>query len=323
MRKLIGLCAIALMSACGGGNGGDDVAANVNVTVGLTTVPSIQATVATGRSIADLTLSAKVTGELPALNGKTIYVVLEDPSNLFQAATSLSGPNAQGDMQIVLTGKPLNTVGDLSGNVTVHACLDLGCNTELRGSPVQIPYQVAVRPGLALSQTSFDVSAIFGEPAFTRTLTASPLNRLKGFSMGTSIPGVKLDAPTLFTQSSTPHLLTLTFHPQAPGTVVKDYPIEVEFEHTDGSTYRLIENISIRHVTTDNPTVDYVFPTRSLNLDARQANSAIANFWVVTRPGVTMTATGVEYLSHPVAANGNALASNWLRPFADIYLADT
>ncbi|MEY4561485.1 MAG: hypothetical protein RLZZ618_762, partial [Pseudomonadota bacterium] len=40
-------------------------------------------------------------------------------------------------------------------------------------------------------------------------------------------------------------------------------------------------------------------------------------------PGVTMTATGVEYLSHPVAANGNALASNWLRPFADIYLADT
>ena len=315
IRQLLVLGTLVLAACGGGGDGGDDEATTVDVTMSVPAGTALNASVAKGRRIENARLTGKVTGNLSVLNGKTVYVIVEDPAGLFFPSATVSAPNAQGDVTLELEGRPLDSVGDFRGNLTVRACLDSACKTQLRGSPLRVPFHVAVTAGLGFPTTTLEVSAKFGSPPFSRTLTGAPAGKLSNFSWGSTISPderkiISLD-PQSQSQPTDPLALNVLFRAAAPGTHVKEFSLSGQIEAADGSTYWATEIITVRYTVTDDPGVDYAFSTPPLVLNVTNPWGLEADIWAVGRTGVTLTWRGMEYLTHPPEANGLAHATAW------------
>lgn len=140
----------------------------------------------------DVELTGSVAGDVNSLNGKTVYVVIEDPASLFESSAQLLFQKSSSgwNYALALRGKALRTPGQLSGNLTIHACLDAQCAVHLNGTPVAVPFNVKVLPGLVLSTTRIDVSVPFGTvPPEQRVDVALPANSA-GWVAGVTTPYV-------------------------------------------------------------------------------------------------------------------------------------
>jgi len=112
---------------------------------------SISGTYFEGAKMADVGLLGTAVGDLSVLNGKTLYVIVEDPAGLFQAnvqATPTTSPKP--GLLVVLLGKTLQTPGTYTGNLRVYVCLDARCSVRLGNVPYNIPYNVVVKRGMKI-----------------------------------------------------------------------------------------------------------------------------------------------------------------------------
>ncbi|NRF66046.1 hypothetical protein HLB44_03485 [Aquincola sp. S2] len=91
-------------------------------------------------------ISGTLGGDLFSLAGQTLYVIVEDPSSLFESNASVNIVQGSSfSYQLVLQPRTLPTVGRFTGTLRAFACLDAGCGTRLGGTPLLIPYDVTVR----------------------------------------------------------------------------------------------------------------------------------------------------------------------------------
>ncbi len=170
LRPLLA-AAILTLTACGGGGDGGPAPAPIAptppapapVAVSLTNPQpaTLTADINAGETTPAATLSASLVGDLNALAGRTLFVVVEDPAQLYASTATLSVDTVARVGRIALTGRAQTTAANRSGTLRVLVCLDAGCATQLGGSPLSFPYRVTIHPGLVLPET-VDIALDFG-----------------------------------------------------------------------------------------------------------------------------------------------------------------
>ena len=84
-------------------------------------------------------------GNIASLNGRTVYVIVEDPAGFYTSDTPRVTLRASPPGAVVaLTPKPL-AAGTYAGMMRFYACLDPACSTQFAGSPFLLPFKVFVQ----------------------------------------------------------------------------------------------------------------------------------------------------------------------------------
>lgn len=114
-----------------------------------------------GGSIDQPYFFGRLTGDVAGLVGRPIYLVVEDPSRLFEPTGQV---RVYGDWgyDVRLTPGPLRRLGRFTGTLKLFACLDPRCQTRLGGTPIAIPYDVKVVQALVASTERVEVTVPFG-----------------------------------------------------------------------------------------------------------------------------------------------------------------
>jgi hypothetical protein len=208
--------------------------------------------------------------------------------------------------------------GHLQGELKVHACLDPGCATELAGSPLRIPYDITVRPGLALSRQEIAVTVPFGELPPVQSVEADLPVGLSDWHADPSFP--HFGVPPNRTQASTMQTgqgkgrVDLQLLPAPPGSYRDFVNISAIVTTTAGTALTQRRSITVTYTVTPNPTIDYMFFPAEARFTVpagsggfRQARVEVYNEGI----GFSGMAPEVEYLSSPPEAAGNPLVNNW------------
>lgn len=304
---------VATLIACGGGGGAPDASTAVTVTLVSPTQP-YTATVPSRRLTPDLVLVGQASGDLSTLNGRTLWVFVEDAAGLFQPEAFTSVDVHAGTATINLFGKQLSTAGRFAGTLRVLVCLDAACRSQLKGSPLMLPYDVTVLPGLAVSSHSVAVTSRFGNQPPPATLTATlppnagvPLLFPSRFSGPTAASFFTTSAVLTGPDTAT---VTLTFERGVPGVYVGLLLVQV-----DGYS----EQVSVTLTVEDDPTLAVAATPRSFEFTQSALDStqhAIA-YDMLTRPGDTLLQyLGIAYVESPPAAAGHPQHDHWL--FQDV-----
>jgi hypothetical protein len=313
---------VAGLVACGGGGGGGadsgpPPAVPSDVSVVIQSTP-VQGVAQRGGRVQGLTVGGFATGNVSRLANTTLYIVLQDPAGHFDPTPISVSSNAYASLNLTLASRTMNTLGTYTGTLTIRVCLDAACRSQLNGSPGQVAYTLHVVPPVAFTEPNLNVTATFGQPAIKRTVTLQLGGQLVSYGWG----GTPATARAYQFENKTPVGVTdsatfeFTFYPMAPGSFTETFRLEGEAE-AGGVRYPVVATLPIRYDTADNPAVDYVFSVPNLafntwpNGTANVDGSFTFNAWPLTRAGVTMTLQGTEYLTHPPAAAGMAIASSW------------
>ena len=137
------------------------------VTVGTPSTTAITYTDVPGQAMHDLNFAGLLEGDASALNNSTIHLVIDDPLGLFTTNGSTRPirffrRDAGWGYVFPLRTNTLERIGRFVDKLTVYACLDAQCARRLAGTPVTIPYDVTVTPGVTLSRTKLEVTVPFG-----------------------------------------------------------------------------------------------------------------------------------------------------------------
>lgn len=164
--------ALAALNACGGGGGGSSTPAppapppppppSASFAVSPAT---LDATFTAGDSVAvSFTLTPS-----SALTGTPVFVVSDTAGVVGTLVVSF--PNSDGSYLVNLLTYESVTAGVHTGTITLKACSDSNCTTELPGSPLQLPFHfVASAPivGVAVDPTTLTATFVANDPfAFT------------------------------------------------------------------------------------------------------------------------------------------------------------
>jgi hypothetical protein len=171
MKKMLSLvsgalCVAAILAACGGGGSAPGAVVSESpakpVAVGLSVVK--MPTVAGGRMIGNhfgdalprAEIEVDVTGDLTALTGKQVYVLVNDPNGIFNMAVLMQDSSTRYRLTLYYESAKYGAtdfdmpVGDFKASVQVSVCLDAKCTQPFTGSPILMPYTYKVEPGLSV-----------------------------------------------------------------------------------------------------------------------------------------------------------------------------
>jgi hypothetical protein len=146
------LLAAACIAGCGGGGGGsggrDDLASRVIVST-PTASNEVHPTIV-GEPL-KLVLNGTIKGDYERLQGKTVYVTVEDSASMFlpNAEITLTSTGNYLDYRMTLNGRAAARAERLSGSLRIYVCLDRACETRLGNSPMTVPYSISVQSTLA------------------------------------------------------------------------------------------------------------------------------------------------------------------------------
>lgn len=131
-----------------------------SVTVQPPTVSGLVQMAPRGGTIAPPQISGTLGGNVTSLSGQPLWLVVEDPSQLFEANAQVRlQPGSPWRYTLDLQPRRLPRAGRFTGTLRAFACLDSACATRLGGTPLKLPYDVTVVQGVqaqpaALSFTS-------------------------------------------------------------------------------------------------------------------------------------------------------------------------
>lgn len=332
-RRLATLgCLIASLTACGGGGGGaaestatpaagSPPPANIvfdAVSVSLVAPSSIQREYAEMEESQEISIHVRGAGDLQQLNGRTLYAIVEDPDAMTggRAAVQLGTRSTDGSNGLItLSARKMDKPGRFQGELRLHACFDPVCATELAGSPLRVPYDVTVHPGLALSAAELAVTVPFGEvPPLQAVLADLPAN----MSSWRATPGTVIyQAPPNRTQAT----VTLTGEgkgridvqmlPAPPGSYRESIDVSANLS---GKAVMQRRSITVTYTVTANPSIDHVFFPAAGHVSVAEGSGAVHLPRVEAynqHIGLSGMAPTVEYLSHPPAATGHPLVNVW------------
>jgi hypothetical protein len=167
------LAAAFLVSSCGGGggsDGGNRVPSGGGGTPGASSyslvnlnIPPRDPDVFEGEPF-DVAAGGDLAGDLTALAGRALYVLVEDPQQHFSHAYVTIGPNGTGNAMTV-QGRQNLPPGSISGSLRVSLCLDPACTELVRNTPVTLPYAVNILRPLKVDTTPIVLDAMFGSAA--------------------------------------------------------------------------------------------------------------------------------------------------------------
>jgi hypothetical protein len=141
----------ALLVACGGGGGGD---ASENPSLEITGPKSIDISVYETEQLTPATIRGRLAGgDVKRLEGKTLYLLaVTEGDPIFKTAQPYIDTDGLGGGLILGLAQPAvpDGVRDHKGTITVRACLDPDCKSELTVQNAKVPYTVRVKKGLSV-----------------------------------------------------------------------------------------------------------------------------------------------------------------------------
>jgi len=182
----------------------------------------------------------------------------------------------------------------------VFVCLDAGCATRLGGTPVSIPFDVNVVPGLVLSTNAINVSVPFGTVPADQVIgvtissfsTSWVPSDVTPFNPSVTKPLTVVGA----NQPNTGPQLTLKLGLAAPGTYTMR--VGVHASAMVGNLLRDFDDfIDITYTVTANPAIDHVFSPPALQLTQSASDPLVhdAPYELITNTGTTFTWLGVTF----------------------------
>lgn len=327
-RAFLAVALATLMAACGGGGGDGDGGAGPSVqgpttfggvSVSLSSAPPVQATLFEGTSMQSVSLEVGASGDIDSLNGKTIFVIVEDPASLFEGLPFVSLREAPPGAFLRLGGRKLDVPGHFQGDLKIHACLDAGCSSELAGSPMAVPFDVTVLPGLTLDRQAISVTVPFGQIPPVQTVSAGlPSSLISWGARDTSpfeprLPGASMRVSNGDDGGSV-GTVSLELGLARPGTYALSALVFTNATAANGIPLHFEKTVTVTYTVTPDPTLDFAFAPVAGNI-TRVQGDRLAGFsfrQMVTNEGVTDTGLPeVEYLSHPPAADGHPQVERW------------
>lgn len=274
--------------------------------------------------------SGRVEGTVNTLAGRTLYVVVEDPSSLYrrEASLQLQQDGAGWRYTLLLQPQPLAVAGRHTGTLRVFACLDAQCGTRLAGTPASIAYDVTVVGSFQASSTRVAMTVPYGTvPADQAVvLTAHPLVQ-QAINWRVAYPDDGDGRPALAnlvslrTQGGLPAVdgrttVQLRFQAAAPGRYQGRLRVMADLLlSTGGLAAQAFQDIEVDVTVTGSDAVLALNPS-SLSLSAPQGAAGEA-FTVVqathTSRHNAATLQATEYLGHPAEETNAALHAGWLK----------
>ncbi len=189
--------ALSGLVACGGGGGGsagtEPVVTPAGVNLRLVNIRSsgTTQTLVDDRSanVGAVTITADVQGDLAQLNGQTLFIIVEDSAQLFQRDVLHSVTGAT-DNSITLLGRNAQgRTGSYRGPLRVNVCLDAACTRPFLGSPIEVPYQIDVLPGIRVDAASpIQITTSFGRVPDVVTVPVSLPTGMQFFAASAIAP---------------------------------------------------------------------------------------------------------------------------------------
>lgn len=288
--------------------------------------PRIDEIVFVGGGVSGTYFSGLLQGDVPSLDGREIHVVVDDPAQLFAPGGSLSVNSFGGwSYDLRLNARPLTRQGRFAGDLKVYACLDARCDTRLAGTPVTIPYDVRVAPGMTFSKSRVEVSAPFGsvpDPVVVDTVLG-PLVKsanVSGFVPDPEYhPGTDLQAGRVSAElkqgwiAGTP--LTISFDAAHPGRYYGTITLDGGVAGIDGKSGGSARpSVEVVYTVTDSPVFAAFAPSkRELREYPGQMRAVPITYThaILQRSDLNFELKGVEYLNHPTQETDVALRTGW------------
>jgi hypothetical protein len=319
-RALLGL--LVLLSACGGGGSTDSAS---GVTVSAATPAVITAKTFVDQAMQNVTLTGNVTGNVESLQGKTIYIVVEDPASLFMPTATLSlTRTATGfSYSLPLVGKTLTTAGKLLGKVRVFACLDSQCKQPLGGTPVVVDYDVTVESGLSLSRSEIIVSVPFGTTPAPESIDLTWSSLSPGWAANVTTAYVANVPSTVTTVSpgtgklNTSSKLQLQLGLAPAGTYTETIQVVSTATLPDRREFRFEKTLTVRYTVTPSAALDYVFSPARFDLTQSASDTLFREsfYKIITNTGVTAAYAGIEFLS---GTSAQGPVTSWFQNFPNV-----
>ncbi|WP_062473836.1 hypothetical protein [Variovorax boronicumulans] len=124
---------------------------------------SIDKTVYEGQMIPSVLVSGTLSGDVNLLSGKVLVLLVVMPDPLFEEKPAIAINAAAQSASLNMTGKIApDGPKTYKGNMTIKACLDTACQSEIRVENPQIPYAITVKTGLVLGSKNVDFVTPFG-----------------------------------------------------------------------------------------------------------------------------------------------------------------
>ncbi len=309
-RRVIAAAVVGLSIAVSGCGGGGGSGGGAGPSVRLDSPASIAAEVRQDANMPNVSLVGSLVGDISSLSGKTLYIVVEDPAQLFEADPFVTYASST-SLSINLIGRAMVVPGVRQGQMRVFACLDPACATQLSGSPMAVPYRVDVLPGLTLASSTLSVNTTFGNPEVQRTVTLGlPRDTISFAAVATSSGAIVASSAVNGSNGD----VAIRIPPAPPGRhteTVRVVAVTADLAGQPGRTYEKF--ITIEHVVADDPSVNVVFSPAETVSNRVQGDilDKEERYTAVLRPGATLDLLGAEYLAAPAAAAGHVQVNAW------------
>jgi len=308
------------LASCGGGGGGDSSTATPGggsskvfdaVSISLLSPTSVTDVSFGGSSPHGAQLDIGYSGDPGALANQTVYVLVEVPDPLYESRPAFYADANEPVIHLNLGGNLQGVPeGRYTGTMRIYACLDPACATQLRGSPLSLPYDVDMKPGLKLSQETLNLETTFGTalPA-SEVIVALPF----GGTDWTLVAGGTADVGVV--RSGNKLVLTPSQFSQ-PGTYTTDVIVEAsapdpKFPATVlrfGKTLKVTYTVKPGNVPV---IMSPAFASYQLALnDPGQRNDRIV--FAFQQPPGNFALRGIRFDASPLAAAGHANMNQWL-----------
>ena len=258
--QAIVLFSAAFVVGCGGGGGSETEGLPLGLKFSFYPARFVDQTYVVGeRFSAEVT--GHVEGEMLLLKGKTVYVILEDPTGLFDSNASISfreaTPNGV-NYSLKLLGKLLTKAERLTGTLVIRVCLDLACKIPLGRRPLTVAYDFTVHERLAVSRNAIQVEVPFGTVPPPETVDVTWPAASKGYFQTLSWitnegrPISLLDFVSGANTLSTAPQIQVKFLGAKPGTYVTVVQLRMRY---------LSAEVKVTYIVKPNPALDhFLFP---------------------------------------------------------------
>ncbi len=319
------LLATFLLTGCGGGGGEGPSSGSGSgaVTIGPPTTGGLTVSLLPGDSTPNFAVTGKLNGDFNSLNGKTVYVTVEDPASLFQPEARLLFllDGNQWNYELTLWGKPVSQAGHFAGALRIFACLDQGCAQPLAGAPISVPYDVTVPDSLKVSQNVVNVTTPFGTVPEDQKIGITLSNFGSTWIASNVTPytgGINLVTPSPEGRASTGDL-TLRFAPERPGTYTEIIRVNAPMSLPPRERMETQE-ITVNYTVTPSNVEYFFWPNRlDLTKSRRDVSTGYSTYRLLTLPDVQAESVAVEYL--PGSPNSTGPTNNWWSDYWRSYSA--
>lgn len=224
--KFVSALFLVAIAACGGGGGGG----SDELSIGAVTPTTVTATFSNktsyeGGDRREVALTASFSGKTTG----TIFVLIEDPDAVFQAAELQIDSESSATLRLIVGDSA--AVGLYEKPIVLHLCRDVACANEFEGSPRTIQKHITIQ-GTTLNTSALSFASTVGIAATSQTVAVTAPNGTDfNYEADPYVDHTQPDGST--TKLSTGEVFTITKTPS--GLVVQ--PAGIWAGHYAGRLY--------------------------------------------------------------------------------------